>query len=255
MAIGSFTPTRTRRILLSAKPIPEEEMPEKKMGFFDEKAAAAYDERNSKSAPIMENLHFLLRLVLKDIPADASILCVGVGTGADILGLAKNFPGWRFTGVEPSAPMLEVCRRRLEANGLASRTDLFEGYLGEMPGEKKFDAVLCLLVTHFLKDDKDRQALFDQMASRLKPAGYLVNAEICYDQSREDYPEILEKWLNLHKHSGATEESLAQMPRIMRETLGVIAPEKTESMMKKSGFAQPIQFFQSILIRGWYARK
>lgn len=223
--------------------------------FFDEKVAAAYDERNAKTAPIMENLHFLLRLVLRDLPADASVLCVGVGTGADILGLARAFPGWRFTGVEPSAPMLEICRRRLEENGLSGRTDLFRGYLSELPGPQKFDAVLCLLVAHFLRDEPERQALFDQMAARVKPAGYLVNAEISYDLSRPDYPEILEKWLALHKHAGASEESLGAMPKILRETLGVIAPEKTEEMMKRAGFTRPVEFFQSLLIRGWYARK
>jgi tRNA (cmo5U34)-methyltransferase len=225
------------------------------VNFFDEKAAAGYDERNAKSAPIMENLHFLLRLVLRDLPANASILCVGVGTGADILGLAQAFPGRHFTGVEPSAPMLDVCRKRLEASGLKDRTELFRGYLSDYQSDKKFDAVLCLLVAHFLRDEGQRQALFDQMAAKLKPTGYLVNAEISFDQSRADYPEILEKWLALHKHAGATDESLSMMPKIMRETLAVIAPEKTETMMRKCGFSQPMQFFQSLLIRAWYARK
>jgi tRNA (cmo5U34)-methyltransferase len=228
---------------------------ENKKNFFDEKAARGYDDRNSKSAPIMENLHFLLRLVLRDLPRDASVLCVGVGTGADILGMAQAFPGWHFTGVEPSLPMLDVCRRRLQEHGLSARSELFHGYLGELPGDKKFDAVLCLLVTHFLRDEKERQALFDQMATRLKPSGYLVNAEISYDLSREDYPEMLEKWLALHKHTGATDEGLAAMPKVIREVLAVLPPQKTEEMMRRSGFAQPVEFFQSLFIRAWFARK
>ncbi|MBK9038033.1 MAG: hypothetical protein IPL83_02540 [Bdellovibrionales bacterium] len=45
-------------------------------------AAKVYDEKNRQLAPIADNMHFLIRLVLKSAPAKARVLCVGVGTGA-----------------------------------------------------------------------------------------------------------------------------------------------------------------------------
>ena len=51
-------------------------------GFFNQEMADAYDRRNSALKPISDGLHFLMRLVLNDLPADARLLCVGVGTGA-----------------------------------------------------------------------------------------------------------------------------------------------------------------------------
>lgn len=60
--------------------------------FFGRDVADAYDARNNALAPISNNLHFLLRLVLADLPVDARVLCVGVGTGAEILSLASAFP-------------------------------------------------------------------------------------------------------------------------------------------------------------------
>jgi len=47
---------------------------------FERERAAAYDQQAAKFAPLVEALHFLIRLVLSDLPADAQILYVGVGT-------------------------------------------------------------------------------------------------------------------------------------------------------------------------------
>lgn len=53
-------------------------------------AAPTYDEKNQQLAPIADNMHFLIRLILKKMaPARARVLCVGVGTGAEIFSLAN----------------------------------------------------------------------------------------------------------------------------------------------------------------------
>src|SRR5690242_12207609 len=90
-------------------------------GFFDGAAAQAYDRRNDGLRPISDCLHFLMRLALAELPADARVLCVGVGTGAEILSLAKAQPGWSFFGVDPAGGMLEVARQRLGEIGLLDR--------------------------------------------------------------------------------------------------------------------------------------
>ncbi len=223
--------------------------------FFDKTPPEAYDERNQKMAAISQNMHFLTKLVLQDLPANAKILCVGVGTGAEILALAKAFPGWTFQGLDPSANMLEGCRRSLDKEGLKDRCQLFHGYLSDFSSTEKYDAVLCFLVMHFIKDIKVRAETFAGMAQRLKPGGYLVSAEISFDVNSSQFPEFVKKWKNLHQLSGATPESLGQIPNQLREQLGVIAPEETERLIKQAGLAMPIQFFQSLMIRAWYARK
>ena len=88
---------------------------------FDQERALSYDKRFAQLAPLRDALHLLIHAVLSELPADARILCVGVGTGSELIYLAQRFPEWRFTAVEPSAPMLEVCRRRTEECGIASR--------------------------------------------------------------------------------------------------------------------------------------
>jgi tRNA G46 methylase TrmB len=88
--------------------------------LFD-KQAASYDQQWSTMAPINDALHVLARAVLLHLPPQAHILCVGAGTGAEILYPAQTFPAWQFTALEPSTVMLDVFRRRAEDQGIASR--------------------------------------------------------------------------------------------------------------------------------------
>lgn len=85
--------------------------------FFTKEVSKAYDEENSKLAPIADNMHFLIRFILKDLPTRSRILCVGVGTGAEILSLSKEYPEWSDAGIDPSAAMLEVCHGRMNNAG------------------------------------------------------------------------------------------------------------------------------------------
>ena len=132
---------------------------------FNREIADAYDRRNSALAPISDGLHFLLRLVLEDLPADARVLCVGVGTGAEILSLARAYPGWSFVGVDPSEDMLAVGRGRLEQAGVLDRCQLLQGYVHDAPRDG-FDAVVSLLVAHFIQRE-DRLAFYAAIHDRL----------------------------------------------------------------------------------------
>ena len=90
------------------------------IAIFD-KQASSYDQQWSKMSPINSALHLLMSAVLSELPPTANILCVGAGTGAEILYLAEKFPGWHFTAVEPSTAMLDICRHRTEEHGISSR--------------------------------------------------------------------------------------------------------------------------------------
>ncbi len=223
--------------------------------FFDKRAAETYDERQQRLAPITDNLHFLIGLVLKDLPSDARILSVGVGTGTEMIRLAKANPGWRFVGIDPSPDMLETCRRNLETHDVSTQCDLVEGYLADMPDQEPFDAVLCLLVTHFLLDQVERQAMYATMASHLKPGGYLISADISGDRASPAYAETGEKWKSLHKAAGSSPEDVEKMMDALHTHVAILPAATIETMLAKAGFARPTEFFQAFLIHAWFARK
>lgn len=222
--------------------------------YFTPAAALVYHERNRPLAPIADSMHFLIRLILRDLDVRSHILCVGVGTGAEILSLAKAFPEWIFVGVDPSASMLGVCRERLAAAGILDRCQLIQGYVQDVPPGENFDAVLGILVAHFVKQD-ERAAFYQAMHDRLRAGAYLINTEISFDLNAEEFPSMLKNWEGVQSLMGATPESLATLPHQLRTMLSVISPAETEKILRQCGFPLPTRFFQAFMISGWYARK
>lgn len=216
--------------------------------------ANAYDERNQQLAPISENMHFLIRLVLKDAPAHARVLCVGVGTGAEILSLAHAFPEWKFVGVDPAQGMIDVCRERLAKAGVLGRCELVQGYVHELPAGENFDVALSILVGHFIKRE-ERPSFYQAMSDRLYPHGILINTEISFDLNSPEFGPMLKNWQAVQKLMGATPESLASLETQLRQMLTVISPAETESILKASGIPLPVRFFQAFMICGWYGVK
>ncbi len=104
-------------------------------------AAKVYDEKNKQLAPIADNMHFLIHLILKNASVKSRVLCVGVGTGAEILSLSTAFPEWTFVGVDPSIGMLDVCRERLKVAGVLDRCEFIHGYVHDVPQGENFDVV------------------------------------------------------------------------------------------------------------------
>lgn len=109
-----------------------------------------------------------------DDHAAASLLFVGLGTGAELLPYLKfDVPGWRFTGVDPSDAMLAVARERLAAEGLLSRTDLHVGDLHSLPPGPLFDGAQMMGVLHHVPES-ERLGLLHEVSRRLKPGAPLV---------------------------------------------------------------------------------
>lgn len=221
--------------------------------FFTKEVAQRYDERNSRLNRISEAMHFLIGLVLKNLPEKSKVLCVGAGTGAEIIFMAEAFPQWSFVALEPSLDMLNICRERVQALGYAERCEFFHGYINDYePGE--FDAVLSVLVAHFIKKE-DRQAFFNNMTSRLRTGGCLINVELSYDLDSPDFAQMLKGWEEVQRLMGATPESIAALPALLRNTLHILQPSATESFMRASGIAMPVRFFQALMMCGWYGTK
>jgi tRNA (cmo5U34)-methyltransferase len=222
---------------------------------FDQKVASSYDTRWAKLAPIRDSLNLLIRVILSELPVDARILCVGVGTGAELIALAREFPQWQFTAVEPAAPMLDVCRQKVEENGLTARCTFHEGYLDSLPTLKEFDAATCLVVSHFFMDKEERRNFFHQIALRLCPQGYLISSDIVSDTSTSAYQSLLDVWLRMMKSAELPQENIEKMRAAYGRDVAVLPPQEVASIIASAGFESPVLFFQNLLIHAWYSRR
>ena len=221
---------------------------------FD-RMASGYDNKLARMAPITNGLYFLLESVLAGLPQEARILCVGVGTGAELIHLAGVFPRWRFTAVEPSGAMLHTCRKRVDEAGLSSRCSFHEGYLESIPLEETHDAATCLLVSQFILDAQARSDFFKQIADRLVPGGILANADLSADVESEDYDALLAVWQRAMATSAVSAEGLEQMKSGYAKDVAILPPVAVASIIESGGFDKPVQFFQAALICGWFAKR
>lgn len=222
---------------------------------FGQAHAAAYDQRFAKLAPMRDALHLLISAIFADLPTEARILCVGAGTGHELIYLAQKFSLWRFAVVEPSAPMLEVCRRKAEECGITPRCVFHGGYLDSLPPSAAFDAATSLLVSQFILAADARAGFFRAVAQRLQPGGYLASADLASDTASATYQSLLEVWLRLMRETGSPPEQLENLRVTYGRDVALLPLEQVSAIIASGGFGTPVLFLQTGLIHAWYAQR
>lgn len=227
---------------------------EKIKAIFDQQAAT-YDDQWKKTAPIREGLFFFLDAVFGDLPATAKILCVGAGTGEEMTFLAKRFPQWRFTAVDPSGQMLAVCRQKAEDEGFISRCRFHEGYLDTLPVEDSFDGATSFLVSQFILDPQARTDFFRGISTRLRPGGVLASSDLAWDTGSSQYDSMLRIWMKKMAAAKVSPEWLERMRETYATDVSILPPTRVESIIRAGGFEQPIRFYQAGLIHAWFSKR
>jgi tRNA (cmo5U34)-methyltransferase len=222
--------------------------------LFD-KQAPGYDKQWERMAPIRDCLQFILQSIFVDLPENARILCVGVGTGAELALLARNYPYWSFTVVEPSEAMLEICRQRAKAEGFASRCYFHEGYLDALPTQDMHDAATCFLVSQFILDQEARSAFFHSIAQRLRSGGILTSSDLASDVNSSYYEALLPVWLHMMSSTSIEPERLERMRAAYAKDVAVLPPKVIASIIESGGFESPVLFFQAGLVHAWFSKR
>ena len=221
---------------------------------FNDKASN-YDEQAAKVAPIVQGLHFLLGTVFFELPSEANILCVGAGTGAELVHLAQKFPKWQFTAVDPSGAMLDLCRSKAEELGFVNRCQFHEGYLKSLPQVNLHDAATCILVSQFILDRQARTSFFRRIARRLKPGGMLVSSDLASGAGPDDYESLLNISASMRASGSAKPEEVERMREAYANDVAILSSQDVASIIASGGFEAPVQFFQAGLIHAWFSRR
>lgn len=226
-------------------------MTSEKPEFFGKEHAEHYDQSSQGLSALKDALHLVAKTTLIDLPDESDILCVGVGTGAELIALAQNNPGWKFTALDTSEAMLDVCKEKIEKEGLLSRCDFHLGYIDSLPSSKMYEAVTSILVSQFLTNKADRIAFFEKIKSHLKPGGYLINADLARPVEDHNYKALMESWFKMHRFNGLSEEQAKASTSLWDEFVSVVKPREIEALLVAGGFKNPLLVFQVFFIHAW----
>lgn len=218
---------------------------------FGEAHAAVYDEQADKLGWMRDALQACLLQVTAALRDDARVVCVGAGTGAELLLLARARPGWTFTAVDPAPAMLAICRRRVEAAGLAGRVLLHEGTLDALPATAPFDAATAILVSQFVLDRGARRGFFVEIARRLRPGGLLATVDLATAPGTPDFEALWPVWSGAFVRAGLA----APQREVIAQHVDLLPPADLAELIASAGFEAPVRCFQALLLHGWLARR
>ena len=126
----------------------------------------------------------------------ARLLDIACGTGGFLAEVKRNYPRLAVTGVDLSAPYLDVARRRLAP---WSRVSLVEANAEALPiADASVDIVTCVYLFHELPK-RARKAVAAEIRRLLKPGGKLVYIDSLQTGDEPDYDAMLD-WFPVAFH-------------------------------------------------------
>lgn len=116
------------------------------------------------------------------------VLDLGCGPADVSLRFARAYPGCRVTGVDGSAPMLELAELAVRAAGLWSRFELRYGRLPGVSLGRRFDTILSNSLLHHLPDP---QLLWTAIREHAEPGAAVLVMDLLRPSTRNAASQIV----------------------------------------------------------------
>ena len=218
--------------------------------FADPDAVARYRDGPPRQVPGFADLHRMTDLLVAErTPDDGRVLVLGAGGGLELEHLAAAHAGWRFDGIDPSAPMLRLAAAATQP--FAARIRLHEGYVDSAPAGP-FHAAVCLLTLHFIPA-AERLDTLRELRRRLRPGGPLVVAHHSFAPQPPERDTWLARYAAYAVGSGYAADRMAETIGAIGERLPVLSPQDDEALMREAGFRDVSLFYAALTFRGWVA--
>jgi len=212
--------------------------------LFEGDKARYYEQRTRRVVTGFDLLHDLAaRAMAENAPAGARVLCLGAGTGNEILALQKHRNDLTFLAVDISPEMVAQGMER------CPEAEFLVGTIAEVDPEARFDAATAHLVFHFMNDALFRTALAE-LSERLKP-----NAPLVYGQMEgPDDPLYRQLWESEGREHNSPEITAVAYDSI-RESTALRDAEAIDACFAEAGFMRPVRFFRGGHFVGGFTRK
>ncbi|KEQ27437.1 class I SAM-dependent methyltransferase [Paenibacillus tyrfis] len=185
------------------------------------------------------------------------LLIVGAGGGQELVTFGSRHQDWLFTGIDPSARMLEIAKARVERAGLSHRVSFVQGSVQQLPERHAFpyDAATCMLVLHFVSGLSQKKELLCQIAGRLKPGSPFFLASINAEPGTAAFGMQMQAWKSHMLDNGIAMEEWERFTASIGRESDPVASSSVLELLKEAGFIQPIRYFGSYFVEAWCAVK
>ena len=216
---------------------------------FNATEAGRYDDVIKKRVPLYNEIQTLMVSLLPFSKKEyLRVLDVGCGTGETSVGLLKEFPLSRVTGIDGSQDMLDEAAAKVKQTTwridfICQDIRVVSGQWPGVRGEKEFDAIISAFSLHYLNED-EKKALLSKCRDALKPGGIFIDAEAVTSPSAKVYQLYMEKWKDFQRSNGFSEDEIgAHMLKFVRD-VKPLTVERQVCLMREAGFIDVECYFK-----------
>lgn len=185
----------------------------------------------------------------------AEVLIVGAGGGQEIITFGSRHESWLFTGLDPSARMLDVAQLRVDRATLGHRVSFIEGTIARLAQAQRYDAATCMLVLHFVQGLLQKRELLCRIAEHLKPGAPLFLASLNGNPNSEAFAVQMLAWKSHMLEHGIPLQEWEQFADSIGHGSDPVPASMVAELLEEAGFTQVTRYFGSYLIDGWFAVK
>ena len=217
--------------------------------FCNPQVVEGYDLHIRKLIPGYQLVHQQILAILQaHLSQDAHVLIVGVGTGYELGYLLQAFPRFRFTVTELSQPMLDKAKDYVALWNNDNRVNFILGSHIDFEHSPQFDAVLSILVTHFIPFEHKLE--FMQAARRcMKMNGIFLT----FDLTQFSFKQEAEALQQMCLMNGLLEKQVQAMQSRMQDDFYALSTHETFNLLREAGFVQVHSFTQVLSYQGFIA--
>ncbi|AWY45838.1 carboxy-S-adenosyl-L-methionine synthase CmoA [Glaesserella parasuis] len=212
---------------------------------FDESVAEVFPDMIQRSVPGYSNIITAIGMLASRFVADQSnVYDLGCSRGAGILSIRRNVEkaGVRIIGVDNSEPMVERCRRHLEAYHSDIPVEILCDDIRHI--EIKNASMVVLNFTLQFLPREDRLALLRKIYHGLNPNGVLVLSEKFTFEDNTINELLIDLHHTFKRANGYSELEVSQKRTALENVMRTDSIDTHKARLKEAGFSQVDLWFQ-----------
>jgi tRNA (cmo5U34)-methyltransferase len=214
-----------------------------------------YDEAVFMAVPGYEVMHTMALACLQAyLPTQANVLAVGCGTGTEIMRLGQANPHWQFLGIDPSADMLALARKKVADPAIAARVTLQQGLTRDLPTDVLYDAATSIMVLHFVPS-AEKLDFLKSISARLHPSAPLVITTLRLDKASAELEVLMPALQAYWQANGLPAERIEEVVTGFQTTVNPTPEPELHALLEAAGFQTIVRFYTGLWVGGWLAFK